>query len=202
MGAPMKRYVRFASAIIYAAVIAGCAVPPSPAVSAFRDNHLQITVEDMKYVIGTTNERIVVPKGFVTDFASIPEALWSLGLSPQGQYSRAAVVHDYLYWAQGCTRAQADRLLVVAMKESKVGTFDEFVVYHGVDAFGGGPWGSNANERKAGLRRVVPKKYLRPADPNMGWPAYREMLVKEGVKDPPFEESPSYCVYGNSTKVP
>ncbi len=62
----MKRYVRFASAIIYAAVIAGCAVPPSPAVRAFGDNKFWITVEDMKYVIGTTNERIVVPKGFVT----------------------------------------------------------------------------------------------------------------------------------------
>ena len=61
----------------------------------------------MVYVIGSTNERIVVPKGFVTDFASILQAFWALGLSPHGQYSRAAVVHDYLYWSQSCSRYRA-----------------------------------------------------------------------------------------------
>ena len=71
--------------------------PPSPAVRAFGDNKFWIVVEDMPYVIGSTTERIVVPKGFVTDFASIPQPLWALGLSPHGQYSRAAIVHDYLY---------------------------------------------------------------------------------------------------------
>lgn len=103
--------------------------PPSPAVRAFGDSKFWITVEPMIYVIGSTNVRIVVPKGFVTDFASIPQSLWSLGLTPYGQYSRAAIIHDYLYWSQGCTRAQADRLLVIAMKESNVSGFDEFLVY-------------------------------------------------------------------------
>jgi hypothetical protein len=176
--------------------------PPSPAVRAFGDNKFWITIEDMTYVIGRTNDRIVVPKGFVTDFASIPEPLWSLGLSPYGQYSRAAVIHDYLYWTQGCTRAQADRLLVIAMKESSVRPFDEFVVYQGVDHGGSLAWSANATERNAGLPRIVPESYLRPADPNMNWPTYREMLVSQGVKDPPFEPNPAYCVYGNTTTVP
>jgi hypothetical protein len=202
-GAPsMRQRLRLLVSVFCAAVIAGCQAPPSPAVRAFGDNKFWITVEDMQYVIGSTSERIVVPKGFVTDFASIPQGLWSLGLSPHGQYSRAAVVHDYLYWSQGCTRAQADRLLVLAMKESKVGSFDEFLVYQGVNLGGGGPWNTNANERKAGFPRVVPERYLRPADPNVDWPAYRDMLVKQGVRDPPFEQNPSYCVYGNSTTVP
>jgi hypothetical protein len=183
-------------------MVAACVAPPSPAVRAFGDNKFWIVVEDMPYLIGSTNERIVVPKGFVTDFASIPQSLWSSGLSPHGQYSRAAVVHDYLYWTQGCTRAQADRLLVVAMKESKVGRFNEFAVYQGVDKFGGGPWASNMSERNDGLPRIVPEKYLRPADPNMTWPIYRKKLVEEGVRDPVFEKNPSYCVYGDSTRVP
>ncbi|MCK9363811.1 MAG: DUF1353 domain-containing protein, partial [Syntrophales bacterium] len=105
------------------------AAPPSPGVRADGANKFWITIEDMTYVIGNTNERIVVPKGFVTDFASIPEKLWSWGLSPHGRYSRAAIVHDYLYWSQGCARAQADRLLVIAMKESIVDDFDESVIY-------------------------------------------------------------------------
>ena len=176
--------------------------PPSPLVRAFGDNKFWIVAEDMPYVIGSTNERIVVPKGFVTDFASIPQALWSLGLSPQGQYSRAAIVHDYLYWSQGCTRAQSDRLLVIAMKESNVRRFDEVLVYKGVEKGGKGSWNANAMERKAELPRIVPEDYLRPADPNLKWPDYRQMLVKQGVKDPPFDQNPTYCAYGNSTVVP
>jgi hypothetical protein len=64
--------------------------------SVANDNVFWMTVEDMTYVIGSTHERIVVPKGFVADFASIPQPLGSFGLSPQWQYGRAAVVHDYL----------------------------------------------------------------------------------------------------------
>lgn len=177
-------------------------IPPSPVVRAFGDNKFWIVAEDMVYVIGSTSERIAVPKGFVTDFASIPQALWTFGLTPHGQYSRAAVVHDYLYWSQGCSREQADRLLVIAMKESSVSGFDEFLVYQGVDKGGAGPWEANAVERKAGLPRIVPENFLRPADPNTNWPAYREMLVNQGVKDPSFEQNPKYCAYGNTTVVP
>jgi Protein of unknown function (DUF1353) len=199
----MKMQVQFLIALLFAATTSWSQqTPPSPAVRAFGDNKFWITIEDMIYVIGSTNERIVVPKGFVTDFASLPQPLWSLGLSPYGQYSRAAVVHDYLYWSQGCTRAQSDRLLVIAMKESNVSGFDETLVYQGVDKGGAGPWNANAAERNAGLPRIVPESYLRPADPNVNWPAYREMLVNQGVKDPPFEQNPTYCEYGNTTAVP
>jgi hypothetical protein len=199
----MSKQVQLLIALLCAATVSWSQqIPPSPAVRAFGDNKFWITVEDMDYVIGSTNDRIVVPKGFVTDFASIPQALWSLGLSPHGQYSRAAVVHDYLYWSQACTRAQSDRLLVIAMKESSVSGFDEFLVYQGVDKGGTRPWNANANERKAGLPRIVPEEYLRPADPNTSWPAYREMLVNQGVKDPPFEQNPTFCAYGNTTVVP
>ncbi|MFM7610889.1 MAG: DUF1353 domain-containing protein, partial [Alphaproteobacteria bacterium] len=90
-----------------------------------------IVLEDMIYVMGASRDTIIVPKGFVTDFSSIPKPLWSIGLSPMGRYSRAAIVHDDLYWSQGCTREQADRLLLIAMKESNVGAFDQRVIYQG-----------------------------------------------------------------------
>ena len=135
----MSKQVHVLIALLCAATMAWSQqIPPSPLVRAFGDNKFWIVVEEMVYVIGSTNERIVVPKGFVTDFASIPQALWALGLSPHGQYSRAAVIHDYLYWSQGCSRGQADRLLVIAMKESSVSGFDEFLVYRGVDMGGAG----------------------------------------------------------------
>ena len=39
---------------------------------------------------------ITVPTGFSTDGASIPQFLWSV-MPTWGRYSRAAVIHDYLY---------------------------------------------------------------------------------------------------------
>lgn len=202
----MRPSVSIFIALALVGVVAGCvlpmAPPPSPAVRPFGDSTNWIAVEDMEYVIGKTSTKIVVPKGFVTDFASIPQALWSVGLTPHGQYSRAAVIHDYLYWAQGCSRAQADRLLVIAMKESNVGSFDEWTIFQGVDKFGDGAWQSNAKERAAGLPRVIPEQYIRPSDPNVRWPKYRQMLILHGVKDPVFDPSPLYCKFGDSTNVP
>lgn len=176
--------------------------PPSPTVRPFGNDKEWIVVEDMVIRIGGTSSLIVVPKGFVSDFASIPQYLWPIGLSPHGQDSRAAVVHDFLYWAQGCTRDQADRLLILMMKESHVGTFDEWAIYAGVSGAGASAWSSNARERAAGLPKVVPEKLMRPEDPNVGWEAYRELLVKQGIRDPAFEVNPEYCKYGDSTQVP
>jgi hypothetical protein len=39
---------------------------------------------------------LYIPAGYVTDFASVPQALWSV-LPPIGWHNLAALVHDYLY---------------------------------------------------------------------------------------------------------
>lgn len=184
--------------------------PMPPRTIPFGDNQYWIVDNDMKYSIGKTKIEIVVPRGFVTDFASIPQSLWSLGLSSHGQYSRAAVIHDYLYWTQGCTREQADRLLVIAMKESGVSSFDEWAIYQGVNKFGEKAWQGNRQERAARLPRIIPKKKIEEylngegVDPNINWPAYRKILIEEGVKDPEFifDPYPKYCKYGDSMNVP
>lgn len=42
--------------------------------------------------------KITIPKGYQTDLASIPRFIWSLfGLTPDGLYRGAAVVHDFIY---------------------------------------------------------------------------------------------------------
>jgi len=82
--------------------------------SAAADNRDWVLIEHLRYQIGQTSTVIVVPRGFVTDVASIPQAFWSFGLSAHGRYSKAAIVHDYLYWTQGCSREQADNLLMIA----------------------------------------------------------------------------------------
>lgn len=79
----------------------------------------------IEYRVGSADsgQIIVVPAGFKTDFASIPWGFRNL-FPPLGKYSRAAVVHDFLYRVRGdapeasvelylreeLTREQADAL--------------------------------------------------------------------------------------------
>lgn len=66
---------------------------------------------------------IRAPAGSVTDFASIPRALWWL-LPPAGFYGPAAIIHDYMYrtgqtagghWRRSVTRREADAAFLRAM---------------------------------------------------------------------------------------
>lgn len=59
--------------------------------------------------------KLVVPVGFVTDFASIPRALWAL-LPRDGSYQPAAVLHDWLYSETDVSREDADDIFLEAME--------------------------------------------------------------------------------------
>lgn len=89
---------------------------------------------------------IEVPAGFYTDFASIPR-LFYLTTPPTGRYDMAAVVHDYLYYAQMTTRAQADRVFLDAMRDSRVGWYTRTKMYWAVRAFGGRAWRRYAQDK-------------------------------------------------------
>lgn len=176
--------------------------PPSPSFKFFPvGDFTAILIEDMVYKIGRSNEQIVVPAGFVTDFASIPRALWSY-LPPTGDYKLAAVVHDYLYWTQPCTKDQADNLFAIAMAEQGVPTVSRAVVYGGVVAAGFASWEGNRKQRGDSVPRFLtpPQRAI----PNVSWVNYRRTLMSRGVRgDPnPLRPVPSYCALGNSTKVP
>ncbi|RYD62768.1 MAG: DUF1353 domain-containing protein, partial [Verrucomicrobiaceae bacterium] len=74
--------------------------------------------QDFTYEVGDkgSGRYITVPKGFVTDGASVPQFLWSL-FPAWGSYSRAAVIHDLLCHlchspmphSEAQTRMQADK---------------------------------------------------------------------------------------------
>ena len=173
----------------------------APLLKPFADNRDWVLFRDLDYHVGQTDITITVPKGFVTDFASIPQAFWGTGLSPNGKYSKAAIVHDYLYWAQGCTRKQADNILMIAMKESDVDVTTRAAIYEGVRLGGDTAWTANASERASGLPRVVPNADLE-FGPTVLWRDYRQTLAQRGVVDPPFPGQPAYCTVGDATEVP
>lgn len=177
----------------------GLYAPGSPGVRPTGNNRAFILLEPMEYQVGTSDKVITIPAGFVTDYASIPRPLWSL-YSPHDQYSRAAIVHDYLYWAQLCTREQSDNLFLIAMKESKVPETTRNAVYLGVRGRGSSSWDDNGNERRANKPRVVPIKE-KSFPPNWSWEMYRDYLIAKGVKDPVFAMG-AFCALGDSTEVP
>lgn len=192
--------ISVAAVVSAASAIAQQPIPP-PVLKPFADNRDWVLMENLRYQIGETSTVIVVPRGFVTDFASIPPAFWSFGLSPHGRYSKAAIVHDYLYWTQGCSREQSDNLLMIAMKESRVDTGQRVAVYDGVRVGGGQPWLNNADERKRGLVRVVPEASL-DFGPEVLWRDYRTTLAGSVAPEPAVAEPPAYCLFGNTTDVP
>ena len=158
----------------------------------FADGNDSMVTADLKYQIGTTNFIIVVPAGFVTDFASVPRVFWSI-LPPAGTYQLAAVVHDFLYWDQGCTREQADALLRAAMIESRVEAYKRDIIYEAVRRGGGTAWATNAAEKAAGHPRIVPPSH-RAIPALMTWSVYRAQLIAAGFRpDPAPATPPSYC---------
>lgn len=79
----------------------------------------RITVEVI--YVSKAGTRFVVPKGYLTDGASIPPALWFI-LPPIGEYWRACVLHDYLCnnYRRLMTRADIDALLYEALDAENV----------------------------------------------------------------------------------
>lgn len=112
---------------------------------------------------------VTVPVGFVTDFASIPRVFWS-ALPPDGTYTYAAILHDYLYWTQQVTRNDADLVLRHAMADFKVPSVTIETIYAGVRAGGGVAWRDNAALKASGERRIL-KKF--PADPTVRWAEWK-----------------------------
>lgn len=102
----------------------------------------------VKYLKGTSNpkmyeltepliwDNITVPIGFKTDFASVPKWLGWI-YKPQGKYSKASVVHDFLYSVNWYDRYYADRKYKDIMIYDKVDKYTANLFYYAVRLLGG-----------------------------------------------------------------
>ena len=90
------------------------------------------------YMYRTREYLIKVPKGFVTDYASIPKLLRGIVLL-YGKHSGASVVHDWLY-SSSCnldiSREKADKIFLEILKEEKVSFLLRILMYFAVRKFG------------------------------------------------------------------
>ena len=116
-----------------------------------------------------TLPHVTVPTGFVTDLASIPRVFWSL-LRPDGDYVYAAIVHDFLYWTQTTSRAAADTVLKIGMRDFDVPLTAVTAIYQAVHLGGQSAWADNAKLKSRGERRVLT---VFPDDPKTSWAQWK-----------------------------
>lgn len=162
----------------------------------FVDGRNWIVRQPLVYTIGVSKDAVTVPSGFVTDFASIPQVFHSL-LRQNGNYLLPAVVHDYLYWVQSCTRDQSDQILNLGMIENKVPDVQRIAIYGAVRAAGSFAWSANAKDRAARLVRIIPPSRL-DIGANKLWPDYQRELSKAGVvEEPSVAIAPAFCARGD-----
>jgi len=114
---------------------------------------------------------VIVPVGFVTDFASIPRVFWS-SFRPDGIYTYPAIIHDYLYWTQTVPRETADNIFKLAMEDFQIDRATISIIYSCVRVGGGKAWVNNARLKAAGEKRIL-KRF--PEDPIIRWKEWKAM---------------------------
>jgi len=108
-----------------------------------------------KFCVTIGKRLICAPKGFITDFASVPRLFWRL-IPPWGKYSRASVIHDYLYKTGNLVEAiageevttgkkpdarkDADLVFLALMRNLGVSSWQSYLIYRAVRIGGGRAW--------------------------------------------------------------
>jgi hypothetical protein len=105
----------------------------------------EILLEEFRFT--WCNRLFIVPKAFVTDFASVPRFFHRI-LPQRGRYSPAAVAHDWLYWSGRLSRKQADKVLYDLARRLKVRWIDRQLLYWGVRLGGWVAWNAYREQQK------------------------------------------------------
>lgn len=86
------------------------------------------------------SEHLLIPKGYVTNFASVPRIFY-LFIPPHGLTVNPSIVHDYLYEKDNNkTRKQCDDIWKQLMKEAGVKDWQIYSMYIFVRIFGSFNW--------------------------------------------------------------
>jgi hypothetical protein len=143
----------------------------APALVPFADQDYWYLDRPLVWESAKTNPvKVEVPRGFVTDFASIPSMFWTW-LPRIGRYGLPAIAHDWLYWEQSTERGDADDLLNKSMEELRVSGVQRELIYRAVQLFGGFAWDGNKKKQGDGEKRVLIKF---PPAPNISWEEWRK----------------------------
>ena len=125
-------------------------------ITPLSDGRTWVLMKSFGYDVGAEGsaDKIDVPLGFMTDFASIPRPFWAI-LPRWGRYGNAAVLHDWLYWSQERPRPASDRVMLEAMTVLEVPAWEKYLVYWCVRALGWIAWKRNQWDRAGGFDRIL-----------------------------------------------
>lgn len=115
--------------------------------------------------------RILIPKGFKCDHASIPRPLWAI-ICPHDLSDEAPVTHDYLYAHAGMTtpyylgenhssgakvfsKEEADKIFDRIMRREKVQTWKRRAAYIAVNYLGESTWNRHKKKNLARLAQIA-----------------------------------------------
>lgn len=142
-------------------MLASCAINRPTVTQLTPDPALFMLAHPLRYRPNKVQYEIVVPEGFITDLASIPRYLW-WWQAPHEAAMAPAIIHDYLYWLQPCTKDEADAVLYLALVEVGMDKHDARAVYFGVrTAAAQRAWDENRSAREAGESRFLKESYAR-----------------------------------------
>ncbi len=117
-------------------------------VSPLKDGRRWQLRKSFTYHFGSQHSRFIirVPKGFITDFASVPRFLW--GWIPYwGKWGKASVIHDYLYQTHQVERSIADAIFYEAMLVEGTKKWKARLMYRAVRLFGFLSWKGGTNAK-------------------------------------------------------
>jgi hypothetical protein len=90
---------------------------------------------------------ILIPAGFLTDWASIPDFVKTLLFSNKCKYNIAAIVHDYLYKNKMFDRSKCDEIFYQINRNIvKVNWFQSYSMWCGVRAAGWKYYGTDGTK--------------------------------------------------------
>ena len=106
-------------------------------------------LEEFEYYVGHlgSEEIIIVPENFETDFASVPRLFWSI-ISPVDKHGKAAVVHDCCYYYALYSRKRSDEIFKEALEVLKVPPWKVFCMYQSVRIGGWLAWYKHRRREK------------------------------------------------------
>ncbi len=93
-------------------------------------------LKDWKVVI--EKNILIIPKGFVTDLASVPRIFWIIIPPSSTKCRKASIVHDWMYVHQYKTKSYADKVFLRELLSKDLFMLQAYIMYWAVKLFGKG----------------------------------------------------------------
>lgn len=99
---------------------------------------------------------VIVPSGFLTDFASVPRVPVAFLLTGDSGHE-AAVIHDWLYTSHEVNRSTADAVFREALEAGGEPSWRAWLMWAGVRLGGAGPYEDQGQEQPPIVGRLLPE---------------------------------------------